>query len=78
MMVDFANDAVEKEKKSAYDAIIEASLIRFRPILMTTVCALMGAVPIALGIGGAIAQSRISLGLASSAASSSPSSSPSS
>ncbi|MBI5272774.1 MAG: efflux RND transporter permease subunit [Chlamydiia bacterium] len=63
MMIDFANEAVQKEGKSAYDAIIEACLIRFRPILMTTVCALMGALPIALGIGGAMAQTRISLGL---------------
>lgn len=63
MMVDFAIIAVEKEKKSAYDAIIEACLIRFRPILMTTICAGMGAVPIALGIGGAFAASYRSLGL---------------
>lgn len=63
MMIDFAIVAVEKEGKSAYDAIIEASLVRFRPILMTTVCALMGAVPIALGVGGAVAQTRISLGV---------------
>lgn len=63
MMVDFAIVAVEQEGKSAYDAIIEASLIRFRPIMMTTVCALMGGVPIALGIGGAMAQTHISLGL---------------
>jgi len=63
MMVDFAINAVEKEGKSAYDAIIEACLIRFRPILMTTFCALMGAVPIAIGVGGAMAQTRISLGL---------------
>ncbi len=63
MMVDFANEAVIKEKKSAYDAIIEACLIRFRPILMTTISALMGALPIALGVGGAMAQNRISLGV---------------
>lgn len=63
MMIDFANHAVRVEKKSAYDAIIEACLIRFRPILMTTVAALMGAVPIALGVGGALSQTRISLGL---------------
>jgi HAE1 family hydrophobic/amphiphilic exporter-1 len=62
LLIDFANEAVHKEKKSAHDAIIEASLIRFRPIMMTTAAALMGAVPIALGIGGAISQSRISLG----------------
>lgn len=63
MMVDFANNAIQNEGKSAYDAIIEASLIRFRPIIMTTICALMGAVPIALGVGGAMAQTRVSLGL---------------
>ena len=63
MMVDFANSAVQSGQKSPYDAIIEASLVRFRPILMTTTAALMGAVPIALGIGGALAQGRVSLGL---------------
>lgn len=63
MMVDFANTAITKEKKSPYDAIIEACLIRFRPIMMTTFAALMGAVPIALGIGGSSAQGRIPLGL---------------
>jgi len=63
MMVDFANDAILKEKKSAYDAIVQACLIRFRPIMMTTLAALMGAVPIALGIGGSSAKSRIPLGL---------------
>lgn len=62
MMIDFAIVAQE-QGKSAYDAIIEACLIRFRPILMTTVCAIMGGVPIALGVGGAMAQTRISLGL---------------
>lgn len=63
IMIDFAINAVEKEGKSAYDAIIEACLIRFRPIIMTTICAGMGGVPIALGIGGAMAQNHISLGL---------------
>ncbi len=63
MMIEFANSAVLEGKKSAYDAIIEACLVRFRPILMTTVSALMGAVPVALGIGGAMAQNRISLGI---------------
>jgi HAE1 family hydrophobic/amphiphilic exporter-1 len=63
IMVDFAHHAIEKEKKSAYDAIIEAALTRFRPILMTTIAAIMGAVPIALGIGGGVAQTRVSLGL---------------
>lgn len=63
MMVDFANEAILKEKKNAYDAIIEACLIRFRPILMTTFSAFMGALPIALGVGGAAA-SRRPLGIA--------------
>ena len=62
IMIDFANEAVIKEKKSAYDAIIEACLTRFRPILMTTICAMMGALPIALGMGGALAQNHKSLG----------------
>ncbi len=63
MMVDFAIEAVEKEGKTAYDAIIEASLVRFRPIIMTTICAIMGGVPIAIGVGGAMAQNHISLGI---------------
>ncbi len=63
MLVDFANNAVKNENKTAYDAIVEACLVRFRPIMMTTVAALMGAVPIALGVGGALAQGRVSLGL---------------
>jgi HAE1 family hydrophobic/amphiphilic exporter-1 len=63
MMIDFANVSIRVEKKTPFDAIIEASLIRFRPILMTTFSALMGAVPIALGVGGAMAQNRVSLGV---------------
>jgi len=63
IMIDFANDAIEKEGKNAHDAIKEACLIRFRPILMTTFAALMGAVPIALGLGGATSLSRRPLGM---------------
>lgn len=63
MIVDFANNAIEFEKKSARDAVIEACLIRFRPILMTTLAAMMGAVPIASGIGGFFAKNIQSLGL---------------
>lgn len=63
IMIDFAINAVEKEGMSAEAAITEAALIRFRPIMMTTIAAMMGAVPIALGVGGALAQTRISLGL---------------
>lgn len=51
MMVDFANRKMEEEDKSSFEAIYEASLVRFRPILMTGLAAIMGAVPIALGFG---------------------------
>lgn len=62
MLVDFANDGI-KEGKNFHDAIYEACCVRFRPILMTTFAAMMGALPIALGIGGSTAQSRRPLGL---------------
>jgi multidrug efflux pump len=51
MMIDFALDAERHEGKSALDAIYQACLLRFRPILMTTMAALLGAVPLALGTG---------------------------
>ena len=51
MMIDFALEAQRKENKNAFDAIHEACLLRFRPILMTTMAALLGAVPLALGHG---------------------------
>lgn len=63
IMVDFANQKREKEGKNPHDAIYEACIIRFRPILMTTLSALMGAVPIALGMGGMTAAARRPLGL---------------
>ncbi|MCB1067780.1 MAG: efflux RND transporter permease subunit [Simkania sp.] len=62
MIVDFANEGIN-EGKNLHDAIYEACLARFRPILMTTFAAMMGAVPIALGVGGLTAMSRIPLGL---------------
>jgi len=62
MMVDFANDNLKKQQ-SPKDAIFNACLVRFRPIMMTSIAAFMGALPIALGVGGASAQSRRSLGL---------------
>lgn len=62
IMIDFANER-RLEGKSIHDAIYEACLIRFRPILMTTFAALMGAVPIALGVGGMAAASRKPLGV---------------
>jgi len=51
MMVDFALDAERKEGKSPMDAIYEACTLRFRPIMMTTMAALLGALPLALGTG---------------------------
>jgi multidrug efflux pump subunit AcrB len=51
MMIDFALDAERREGKSALDAIHEACLLRFRPIMMTTMAALLGGLPLALGTG---------------------------
>ena len=51
MMIDFALEAERKEGKPPEDAIYEACLLRFRPIMMTTFAALFGAVPLALGSG---------------------------
>jgi HAE1 family hydrophobic/amphiphilic exporter-1 len=63
MMIDFALDAERTEGKSPRDAIVEACLVRFRPIMMTTMAALMGTLPIALGLGSG-AEARQPLGLA--------------
>jgi multidrug efflux pump len=51
MMIDFALEAERKEGKSPYDSIYQACLLRFRPIMMTTMAALLGAVPLAFGHG---------------------------
>ncbi|MEK7230867.1 MAG: efflux RND transporter permease subunit, partial [Pseudomonadota bacterium] len=51
MMIDFALDAERKEGKSPRDAIFEACLLRFRPIMMTTMAALLAALPLMLGTG---------------------------
>ncbi|HKA37787.1 MAG TPA: multidrug efflux RND transporter permease subunit, partial [Thermoanaerobaculia bacterium] len=51
MMIDFALDAERKEKKAPGDAIFQAALLRFRPILMTTMAALFAGIPLALGTG---------------------------
>ena len=51
LMVDFALAAERIEGKSPRDAIFEACLLRFRPILMTTLAAMLGALPLALGTG---------------------------
>lgn len=63
MMIDFALDAQRKERISPRDAIRKACLLRFRPIMMTTLSAIMGALPIALGIGAG-AELRQPLGVA--------------
>jgi hydrophobic/amphiphilic exporter-1 (mainly G- bacteria), HAE1 family len=62
MMVDFAVEA-QRDGKTAAEAIYEACVVRFRPIMMTTMAALMGTLPIALGFGAG-AESRRPLGLA--------------
>ncbi len=63
MMIDFALEAQRKEGKSPAEAIYLGCLIRFRPIMMTTMCALLGTLPIAIG-WGAGAEARRPLGLA--------------
>jgi multidrug efflux pump subunit AcrB len=51
MMIDFALETERKGGKSPVDAIYEACLLRFRPIMMTTMAALLGGLPLALGTG---------------------------
>jgi HAE1 family hydrophobic/amphiphilic exporter-1 len=63
MMIDFALEAERKEGKSPAEAIFQGCLIRFRPIMMTTMSALLGTLPIAVGFGAG-AESRRPLGLA--------------
>jgi multidrug efflux pump len=62
MMIDFALDAERNEGKSSRDAIYQACLLRFRPIVMTTMAALLGGVPLAIG-GGTGAELRRPLGI---------------
>jgi len=62
-MIDFALSAQRNEGKSPMEAIFEGCILRFRPIMMTTMAALMGTLPIALGIGAG-AETRRPLGLA--------------
>jgi multidrug efflux pump len=63
MMIDFALEAERKEGKTPLDAIYQACLLRFRPILMTTMAAMLGGLPLALG-GGTGAELRKPLGIA--------------
>jgi multidrug efflux pump len=62
MMIDFALAAERNEQKSSRDAIYEACMLRFRPILMTTMAALLGAMPLAIG-GGIGSELRRPLGI---------------
>jgi hydrophobic/amphiphilic exporter-1 (mainly G- bacteria), HAE1 family len=62
MIIDFALDAERSENLSSEEAIFQACLVRFRPIMMTTMAALMGSIPIAIGIGSG-SESRQPLGL---------------
>jgi len=63
MMIDFALEAERREGKSPHEAIYQGCLIRFRPIMMTTMAAIMGSLPIALGFGAG-AEARRPLGVA--------------
>jgi HAE1 family hydrophobic/amphiphilic exporter-1 len=63
MMIDFALAAERREGRAPLAAIRQACLVRFRPIMMTTMAALMGGLPIALGLGAG-AETRRPLGLA--------------
>ena len=63
MMIDFAIEAQRLHNVPAADAIYEACLVRFRPIMMTTMAALMGTLPIAMGLGAG-SEARRPLGLA--------------
>ncbi len=61
-MIDFALDNIRTKGMAPRQAIYDAALVRFRPIMMTTVAAIFGALPIALGLG-ASAEARRPLGL---------------
>ncbi len=63
MMIDFALEAQREQNRSPYDSIYEACKVRFRPIMMTTMAALMGTLPIAVGYGAG-GEARQPLGLA--------------
>jgi hydrophobic/amphiphilic exporter-1 (mainly G- bacteria), HAE1 family len=63
MMIDFALDAQRTEGKTPTEAIFEGCIVRFRPIMMTTMAALMGTLPIAIGLGAG-AEARRPLGVA--------------
>jgi multidrug efflux pump subunit AcrB len=51
MMIDFALDVERRDNKSPEESIYQACLLRFRPIMMTTMAAMLGALPLAIGLG---------------------------
>jgi HAE1 family hydrophobic/amphiphilic exporter-1 len=63
LIVDFTLEEIRDHHKSPFDAVISACLVRFRPIVMTTLAAMMGSVPVALGIGGTVSEGRAPLGM---------------
>src|ERR1700678_2332277 len=63
MMIDFALETMREHGTSAAEAIVEACLVRFRPIMMTTMAALVGTLPIAMGLGAG-GEARRPMGLA--------------
>jgi HAE1 family hydrophobic/amphiphilic exporter-1 len=63
MMIDFALEAQNTQGMSPREAILEACMVRFRPIMMTTMAALVGTLPIALGLGAG-GEARRPMGLA--------------
>jgi HAE1 family hydrophobic/amphiphilic exporter-1 len=58
MMIDFAVEAERRERLTPAEAIVRAASVRFRPIMMTTVSAIAGTLPIAIGIGASAASRR--------------------
>jgi multidrug efflux pump subunit AcrB len=63
MMIDFALEAERRERKSPEESIFQACVLRFRPIMMTTMAALLGGLPLAIG-GGTGSELRKPLGIA--------------
>ncbi len=63
LVIDFALEELKESGKSPLEAVISACLVRFRPIVMTTLAAMMGSIPVALGVGGTVAEGRAPLGL---------------
>ena len=62
MMIDFALEAQRRQGKDAAQAIYEGAMIRFRPIMMTTMAALMGTLPIAIGFGAGPKSETVGIG----------------